>query len=464
MDGGEPPPVLTLRGFGLGFGDRTILNAVDFIVPANGCTVLLGPSGTGKSSLLRTLAGFNDNHPALRRSGEVLYGGSPISPDHRPALVMQKAQLMVATVLDNLQVGLPDRSRLTRPEQIERITSLVETLGEYWVVDRFTVPVIELSLVQQRRVAILRELMWQPKLLMIDEPTTGLSDADAVDLLQLIKGAAQQRPILLVLHHLGQARTLANWIVLLASGHVQEMTSAMGFFSGPSSEAGQAFLRTGSCPEYPLEATTWPLSKNERVNEIRTEAPESESEVADSNETRSQKPIDIGMPLHAIVSAACGPRGYAWLLPGQLAGTPWPGILRKTEEDLDDLRHVGVTRLVNLTEEPFDAALAKLFGITCSHLPIVDMHAPTVVEASSLCADLDQWIASGEIVALHCRAGLGRTGTLLAAYWLWRGNGERSALESVEFIRRLNTNMIQSEVQVSFLSQFASSIGATEAS
>ena len=154
-------------------------------------------------------------------------------------------------------------------------------------------------------------------------------------------------------------------------------------------------------------------------------------------------------------SAACGPRGFAWLLPGQLAGTPWPGLLRDVEHDLADLQHVGVSRLVNLTEESMDGTAPDRYGIQLHTLPIPDMGAPSATAAANLCVDIDRWIQAGDVVALHCRAGLGRTGTLLAAYWLWRGHGSRTAVEAVDRIRYLNNNMIQSQEQIRFLEAFA---------
>ena len=82
------------------------------------------------------------------------------------------------------------------------------------------------------------------------------------------------------------------------------------------------------------------------------------------------------------------------------------------------------------------------------------MQAPPARDALALCQRMDQWILEGEVIALHCRAGLGRTGTLLAAYWLWCGKGSRSALQAIEHVRRLESAMIQSQPQVDFLTGF----------
>jgi atypical dual specificity phosphatase len=81
------------------------------------------------------------------------------------------------------------------------------------------------------------------------------------------------------------------------------------------------------------------------------------------------------------------------------------------------------------------------------------MGAPSVTQAAGLCQQIDRKLQEGEVVAVHCRAGLGRTGTILATYLIWEG---AEALSALEMVRRVEPRWVQSEEQVAFLERFAS--------
>jgi len=81
------PPILSLRDYGVAFGDRVVLNAVNLEIDGPGVMVVMGPMATGKSTLLRTIAGINHAVPSFRTWGDAAFAGEPLGTEHAPALV-----------------------------------------------------------------------------------------------------------------------------------------------------------------------------------------------------------------------------------------------------------------------------------------------------------------------------------------------------------------------------------------
>lgn len=420
--------ILTLQGFGVAFGEKVVLSNVSLQVPERQPTVLLGPSGTGKSTLLRTLAGFNDANPNMRTWGEARFEGRVIGEGERPAMVAQSARLMMASVLENIVHELPERQSLTPAQQRELAKRLLADAGLQELVARLDEPVIHLSLAQQRHLAIMRLAASGTRLLFMDEPTTGLDDEEAARLLDYIRAESSRRAMLVVLHNLAHARRLGGQTALLAGGMVQEEGPCETFFTTPQSAAAKSFVRTGSCS---------------------VPAPDADPETLDPD---TPPPPPIPKEATEYVSDSFGPRGFLWLKKGQLAGTPRPGIVHDIDYDLKALQRVGVTCLVTLTERAPEVEEMKQYDIANIWSPIPDMHAPSMTQAAGICREIEGKLQQGEVVAVHCRAGLGRTGTILATYLIWEG---AEALTALETVRRVEPRWVQSEDQVAFLERFA---------
>lgn len=463
-------PVLELEGFGVAFATRTILLDVSLSIPAQGCTVLLGPSGTGKSTLVRTLAGLNDANSSMRSWGRVIYKGELSCPARRPAIVAQKAHLLMATVQDNMIAKLPQRSSLTRVLQIKRVRDFLLQNGQEVLAGKLAIPVIDLPLHEQRIIAILRQALPEPALLMVDEPTVKMSPEDAQAVLVMLEILARSRAVLMVSHHLAQTRQIAGKVILIADGVVQESAAKDDFFLRPQSAAAQHYVRTGSCPESGISGQGTQSDADEALSacsEPPARPPGEEagapleavavtlSRAGPAPALEPWQRLPHLQPSPAAKSAFCGPRGFVWLIGGKVAGTPFPGLLRSVHQDLQALRNAGITRLISLTETPFDAALAANYDIQCTAVPMPDMHAPSLEEAWFLCHEMDRYLQNGEAVAVHCKAGLGRTGTVLGLYWIWLQAGQVSGAAAMRYVRQQEAGMIQSLEQENFLKNFA---------
>jgi len=169
-----------------------------------------------------------------------------------------------------------------------------------------------------------------------------------------------------------------------------------------------------------------------------------------NEETTAPEPISESIQNY--VSESFGPRGFLWLLKGKLAGTPLPGVFFEEDYDLKALQRVGITHLISTTLKPVSVDKLKLFNIQGKGFPIKDMETPTLENALEVCEFIDHIIKNDGVVAVHCRAGLGRTGTVLALYLIWKNADAISALEKA---RTIEPRWVQSEQQVKFLDTFS---------
>jgi atypical dual specificity phosphatase len=136
---------------------------------------------------------------------------------------------------------------------------------------------------------------------------------------------------------------------------------------------------------------------------------------------------------------------FSWVIPGRLAGMAAPD-----PEDAALLRRAGITALVSLTRRPpFREPPA---GMAVLHLPVVDMTPPTPEQIRRAVAFLDGAIRAGGRAAVHCVAGYGRTGTVLAAYLAARGLDPEEAIHRV---RELRPGSIETAAQERAVHRFA---------
>lgn len=500
---------LQVQGLGASYGPRVILAEVDFALPVHGVTALLGPAGTGKSTLLRTLAGLNTANPRFRCWGQVSYAQQPLNmpltadgAQALPRLVQQHARLMRANTLDALIEMARQTEQRSPLEWRNWVTEQLQNYGFAELAQALDNPTMMLSTVQQRAVAILREAWAKPAVLMVDEPTADLDGYEAFLLLDVLKQIGQQSSVLLVTHQQQHAQAAAQQMLLLAGGSIQEVARMADFMHRPISAAGQQFLRSGSCavpmpgtplqeladdvlPPPPLPAAALAAIAEfaqqpvaviesaalvEAVPEHDPEPVVAQPELPGAKDAApapapAYQPRAINaavlmemQPLVAAenaVAASRGPNGFSWLVPGRLAGTPWPGVVHDMDIDLKALSRCGVTMLITLTEKDFPQDALARHGLKNFHLPVYDHEPPTVAQIQMLLARMSAAMRRGEVLAVHCLAGLGRTGTVLAAWMVREG---LTAEEALRRVRLIDAQYVQSEAQEALLYEYENAL------
>jgi putative ABC transport system ATP-binding protein len=210
---------VTLRTHGAdGAAPREVLRGVSFALEAGERLNVVGPSGGGKSTLLRLLNRFDDPD-----QGTVLFHGKdlrtydPLEVRRRIALTLQTPVMFDGTVRDNLLRHPPERRATLTEADLRAALEDVALDGSF--LDR---PAGELSGGEKQRVAIARALLMRPEILLLDEPTSALDPQAAGHLIETVTTLNQQKGLTLVVvsHDLNVIRSLSGRLLFLAGGEV----------------------------------------------------------------------------------------------------------------------------------------------------------------------------------------------------------------------------------------------------
>lgn len=398
LPAGSVTPLLSCRGFGAAFGSRVAFDALDFDVEAGGVTVLGGPVGSGKSSLLYTLAGLSQRNSRFRGWGEARFLGQPLGTEPLPLLVRPDARMLQSVVQD----VLGEAARLNcvsgpAPRHV-RLQEELEKFGLPEFNAHLSSRAIQLPRELRLALPILVSMLRRAPLLLLDEPTARLDEAEAQFMLGVLQAASRHCTVLAAIADERHAALVATQQLVLQEGRLQPAhTSAPGTVP---SEASAAAATAGSEPVLP--------------------------------------------------------EGFSWVLPGRLAGMPLRSTAANIEADLAALKAAGINALVTLTKTGIPAEVLKRQGLSNLHLPVRDGEPPTVAQTNMLLIRMRRMLERGRTQAVHCSDGTGRTGTVLAA-WLIREEG-LSAWDAMERLRAIDPRFVQSAEQEHFLHEYEISL------
>ena len=231
---------LTLTNVSKSFGAVEVLKDINLTVEDGEFVVFVGPSGCGKSTLLRVIAGLED-----ATKGTVNIGGDEVNqvpPAKRGiAMVFQSYALYPhLSVRDNMALGLKQEKQ---PKSVieDRVNKAVHMLDLDKYVDRRP---SDLSGGQRQRVAIGRAIVREPKLFLFDEPLSNLDAAlrmnTRIEIAELHRTLSAS--MIYVTHDQTEAMTLADKIVVLRDGHVEQVGSPMELYNNPANQFVAGFL------------------------------------------------------------------------------------------------------------------------------------------------------------------------------------------------------------------------------
>lgn len=226
------------------FGESHVLRGISCDIAPNEVVCIIGPSGSGKSTFLRCI-----NALETLSGGEIDVNGFAIHDQRTDLNKMRESVGMVfqrfnlfphMTVLENIIMAPMDVKKLSRAEATLRAEKLLRKVG---LLDKTDAYPNSLSGGQQQRVAIARALAMEPKIMLFDEPTSALDPELVGEVLAVMKALAHEgMTMVVVTHEMGFAREVADRVMFIDQGIIQEEGAPQQIFTNPANPRTRAFL------------------------------------------------------------------------------------------------------------------------------------------------------------------------------------------------------------------------------
>ena len=236
-------PMLEVKNIHKAYGKNRVLKGVSFSMEKGETKVIIGPSGTGKSTLLKCI---NQLHPP--DNGEVWLDGEEITSKkininrirQKIGFVFQDFNLFThLTALRNVSIGLEKVKKMDREQAKKRAMDELRRVGLEQQSGQYPA---ELSGGQKQRVGIARALAMDPIIMLFDEPTSALDPELIGEVLEVMQSLAGKVTMLVVTHEMGFARNVADEIIFMENGYIVESGSPKKMFMNPEKKRTKQFL------------------------------------------------------------------------------------------------------------------------------------------------------------------------------------------------------------------------------
>jgi tungstate transport system ATP-binding protein len=225
------------------FGSKEVLKNVNLVINRGEIFALIGPSGAGKTTLLRILNLFENP-----KSGGIVFEGILLNGAHDGKKVRKKMSLLFQTpsifntsVFDNVAYGLKVRGIEKRIIE-KKVSSTLDIVGLSGMEKQRA---RTLSGGEAQRMAFARAIVYDPEILLLDEPTANLDPANVAKIEEIIKRIRNDNgtTIVIATHNIPQVKRIADRVGILLNGELIEVNSIEGIFTAPEDERSEAFLK-----------------------------------------------------------------------------------------------------------------------------------------------------------------------------------------------------------------------------
>ena len=238
--------MIEVKNLKISFGKLNVLKDVSIKINKGEKIVIIGPSGSGKSTFLRCL-----NRLETPDGGQILFEGNDLTdPKTNLDLCRQKMGMVFQhfnlfphlTVLQNITLAPVTLKLKTQEEAEKEAMELLERIG---LPDKANVYPSTLSGGQKQRIAIVRSLAMHPDVMLFDEPTSALDPEMVGEVLEVMKDLARDgMTMVVVTHEMGFAREVADRVLFMNEGYIEEEGSPDDIFQHPKSERLQQFFKS----------------------------------------------------------------------------------------------------------------------------------------------------------------------------------------------------------------------------
>jgi len=237
--------VIEVKDLRKSFGDQEILKGINITIEKGEKVVVIGQSGSGKSTFLRCL-----NRLEKPTGGSIIFEGTDLTaaPDKQLYKVREKMGMVFQhfnlfphlTIRKNLTIAPVKLKLMTKEEADERAEIMLKKVGLFDKAERYP---NMLSGGQKQRIAIARALVMNPDVMLFDEPTSALDPEMVGEVLALMKQLAEEgMTMIVVTHEMGFAKEVASRVVFMDGGVIAEENDPQTFFDNPESPRLKAFL------------------------------------------------------------------------------------------------------------------------------------------------------------------------------------------------------------------------------